>query len=179
MPHVLCHAHMHASCLVSLRHAKRPHPQADAVAVVQVSLEEPQVPSVHSLGSALVRVEDEAQRYMPTQAAVEEGGHPPHIRTILGHSVGYSPWIQHPHSQHTTSSFNSCSSSWRDLACPPPHPVPQHCRGLLVVLATRHSGLRNHVRWQLVNFDLRNCGPVALHILVCVTPSCTPDHSFA
>lgn len=41
--------------------------------LVQVSLEEPQVPSVHRVGQALVRVEDEAQRYMPSQASLEEG----------------------------------------------------------------------------------------------------------
>lgn len=40
---------------------------------VQVSVEEPQVPSVHSFGDALVRVEDEAQRFMPSQVSVEEG----------------------------------------------------------------------------------------------------------
>eukprot|EP00892_Ulva_mutabilis_P000830 jgi/Ulvmu1/10748/UM068_0038.1 len=40
----------------------------------QVSIEEPQVPSVHSVGKALVRVEDETQRFMPSQASVVEAG---------------------------------------------------------------------------------------------------------
>lgn len=31
------------------------------------------MPSVHRVGQALVRVEDEAQRYMPSQASLEEG----------------------------------------------------------------------------------------------------------
>lgn len=44
--------------------------------MVQVSLEEPQVPAVHRVGQALVRVEDESQRYMPRQASLEEGTSP-------------------------------------------------------------------------------------------------------